>query len=151
MGTEHLIDGHPFEEHSTERPEVCGYNLGKTLCLWNKDQHMMIESDRPVHATDTIPAVQAWDAYSAMVRDLIIRKVGYGNSWQHQGYMGNIGRVLSKADRLKETTWRDQRPDDSEVDSPDRANESILDTLLDLGPLAAFAIANIDEGNRWGR
>jgi hypothetical protein len=102
----------------------------------------------PVGVSD-IPAVQAWDVYAAQVRDLLVRKAGYGNSWQHQGYMGNIGRVLSKADRLKELMWQDHNPFDKTSELEEE--ESVQDTLMDIGPLAAFAVANLEEGNRWGR
>lgn len=109
---------------------------------------------RPVQATDLIPAVQAWDAYSAQVRELIIKKSeGYGNAWQAQGYMGNLGRVLSKVSRLKSLLWKDTGPDFSvALDGSDRdpQAESVIDTLRDLGAVAAFAVANLDEGNRWG-
>lgn len=104
---------------------------------------------RDVHANDLIPAVQAWDAYSEHVRKLIVRKsAGYRNAWERQGYMGNLGRVLSKSARLENMMWRD--PGDEEFGTGTALDESVLDTLWDLGALCAFTVANIEEGNRWG-
>lgn len=104
---------------------------------------------RDVHANDLIPAVQAWDAYSEHVRKLIVRKsAGYGNAWERQGYMGNLSRVLSKSARLENMMWRD--PGDEEFGTGTALDESVLDTLWDLGALCAFTVANIEEGNRWG-
>lgn len=142
------VTSHPYRGAANSKC-IFYYPAKDEHCGRMEREHENTSAGIPVHATDTIPAVQAWDAYSAMVRDLIIRKSrGYGNAWRHQGYMGNIGRVLSKADRLKELMWRDEATDFTEQDV---AGESVLDTLADLGPLAAFAIANIEEVNRWGR
>lgn len=109
----------------------------------------------PKMAMDIIPAVQAWDALSAQVRDTILAKSrGYGNAWQEQGYMGNLARVLSKTSRLKNLLWRDGGPDmsvDMDGGDADPEAESVLDTLLDLSALCALAVANIEEGNKWGR
>ena len=105
---------------------------------------------KKVHFSLTAPAVQAWDAYSAQVRDLLSAKsVGYGNAWQEQGYMGNLARVLSKTARIKNMMWGDHNPED--LDHIEHDDESVLDTLKDLGALCALAIKNIEEGNRWGR
>lgn len=100
---------------------------------------------RPVQASDTIPAVAAWDAFSAQVRDTIVRKSqGYGNAWQEQGYMGSVARILSKAARIKNLVWREPNIDFKE-------EESAQDTLVDLAALCAFATANMEESNQWGR
>lgn len=96
-------------------------------------------------AIDIIPAVQAWDALSAQVRDTIVRKSqGYGNAWQEQGYMGNIARVLSKQSRIRNLVWCEPKPDFKD-------QETVEDTLVDLAALCAFAIANMQDGNQWGR
>jgi len=94
-------------------------------------------------------AMAIWQGHSDAVLALIKSKQAYGDSWVRQGYMGNIGRVLSKADRLRNLMWRDLNQDESAPDSPD--NETVLDTLYDLSALCALAIANIEEGNRWGK
>jgi len=125
--------------HSNPRPIL------KDLIL---DEPVFSAAGRPVHATDTIPAVQAWDAFTAQVRDLIIKKsAGYGDAWQQQGYMGNLARILSKAARLENMLWRDYTLETAQIDG----GEAAMDTLQDLGALCAFMIANLDEGNRWGR
>lgn len=103
-----------------------------------------VQEEEPAEEFERNEAVAAWDAYSAMVRELLVEKSGYGDSWKRQGYMGNVGRVLSKADRLRNLMWKDGFAEEPQ-------GESILDTMLDIGPLAAFAIANLREGNRWGR
>lgn len=107
---------------------------------------------RPVHATDLIPAVQAWDSYSAQVRDIIVRKSeGYGDAWQAQGYMGNLARVMSKEARLRNMLWGDNTDGDYSEGEVHPEYESVMDTLVDLGALAAFMVSNLEEGNRWGR
>lgn len=102
-----------------------------------------------VTAQDLIPALQAWDAYAAQVRDTIIRKSqGYGDAWQEQGYMGNLARVLSKASRLKNVAWKDEV---NPLDPPEIHDELLADTIVDLGALCAFLLANVEAVNRWGR
>ena len=109
---------------------------------------MLFANQKPLTIEDTIPAVAAWDAYSAQVRDLIVRKSqGYGDAWRRQGYMGNLARVLSKAARLENLAWNDLTNEVAKA----IGSESIEDTLRDLGALCAFTLDNIEEGNRWGR
>lgn len=101
-----------------------------------------------------ISAVDAWDAFSEEVRQLIVDKsAGYGNAWQEQGYMGNLARVLSKASRIKNLAWRDNSLDDSvamDGSDVDPNFESVEDTLKDSAALCAFFVANLREGRRWG-
>lgn len=66
----------------------------------------------------------------------------YGEAFRSQGYMGNVARVLSKAARLKMMMWRDLSLEDS--------RESVTDTLEDLINIAAFALINYRDGNKWG-
>lgn len=66
----------------------------------------------------------------------------YGRTWQDQGYMGNVGRVLGKVSRLRNMVWRDSQIESSE--------ESRMDTLGDLINIAAFAIINMENDNKWG-
>lgn len=95
-------------------------------------------------------AEAVWSAHSQVVADLIKGKsAGYGNAWVEQGYMGNLARVLSKTSRLKNMMWRDA--DDTSAKDYGTQQESVLDTLMDLSALCAFAIANLEDGNRWGR
>lgn len=66
----------------------------------------------------------------------------YGEAWRDQGWVGNVGRVLSKAARLKNMVWRDQP-----VES---ATEPVDETLMDMINLAAFALINYTDKNKWG-
>lgn len=99
-------------------------------------------------------AASVWQGHADAVQALLKRKKAYGDAWKAQGYMGNIGRVLSKCSRLRNLLWSDNVPDlsVSEEAEDERGTEveTVLDTLYDLSALCAFAIANIEEGNRWG-
>jgi hypothetical protein len=96
-------------------------------------------------------ALAVWQGHADAVLALLKQKQAYGNSWQTQGYMGNIGRILSKSDRLRNMMWGDYygtKENPTAEGNPEA--ESVLDTLYDLSALCAFAIANLEEGNRWG-
>lgn len=73
-----------------------------------------------------------------------IKDKAYGEAWRRQGYMGNLARVMSKSERLRNMLWCDV------MDRPEAAYESTEDTLLDLINLAGFMLVNLKEGNRWG-
>lgn len=106
------------------------------------------EATRPQQsAWGMSPAERAWAAYSEQVAALLKEKNAYGTAWQDAGYMSNLSRILSKASRLKNMMWRD---DESNGIGASVGGESVADTLLDLGPLAAFMVTNFEEGNRWG-
>ena len=101
-------------------------------------------------------AMSVWQGHSDAVLALIKRKSeGYGNAWVEQGYMGNLARIFSKVSRLRNLLWSDRTPDLNVPQDPEDGQgkdvESVLDTLYDLSALCSFAIANIEEGNRWGR
>lgn len=75
----------------------------------------------------------------------------YGDAWRKSGYMGNLGRIKTKTDRLDSLLWRD--PDGNGHPLPanyTRDGETIVDTLLDLINLAGFMAVNWTEQNRWG-
>lgn len=75
--------------------------------------------------------------------NLQIRKgFTYGDTWRSQGYMGNVGRVLGKASRLRQMVWGD-----FQIESSD---ETRMDTLGDMINIAAFAIINMNDDNKWG-
>lgn len=74
----------------------------------------------------------------------------YRGAWRRQGYMGNLGRILSKAARLEEMAWKDQDYVEEMAEVVDN-DETIRDTLLDLINLAGFMAVNYTEGNRWGQ
>ena len=67
----------------------------------------------------------------------------YGEAWRSQGWVGNVARVLSKSARLKNMLWREDPINDEE--------ETVQETLLDLINLAAFAIINMRDRNKWGK
>lgn len=93
-------------------------------------------------------SMSIWQGHADAVLALLKKKdAAYGNAWQKQGYMGNLARIFSKSDRLRNMMWRDE-PGSGDVPEGD---ESVLDTLSDLSALCALAIANIEEGNRWGK
>lgn len=105
---------------------------------------VLFAGQKPVAFEDIIPAVQAWDDFAAQVRLLIIGKSqNYGEAWREQGWRGNMARILSKTSRLKYMLWC-TNPLQSTV-------EPVEDTLLDIGALAAFLLANRKEDNEWGR
>lgn len=66
----------------------------------------------------------------------------YGQAWRDQGYVGNLARVLSKVSRLRYMMWREYEIENAE--------ESRKDSFYDLINLAAFAILNLNDKNRWG-
>lgn len=66
----------------------------------------------------------------------------YGDAWLKQGWRGNLARVLSKADRLRNVMWRTEPLPDAEELSDETAVEMI--TLL------AMFIVNKRNGNEWG-
>jgi len=142
----------------------CGLPRGHQIHEWLKPVWLpvdptTVEVNAPVQEAptpDTGPdqneALAAWDAYAAQVRDTIARKsVGYGDAWQAQGYMGNLARVLSKAARLKNMLWREKAWLGTGGEESAEETEAVADTLVDLGALCAFLVANIEEGNRWGK
>lgn len=93
-------------------------------------------------------ALQAWDAFSARVRDLIAKKnAAYGDAWHKRGFMGNAARIMIKADRLQNMVWRD----DADSFFIDSHGESIEDTVVDMAALCAFFAANFEDRNRWGQ
>jgi hypothetical protein len=93
-------------------------------------------------------ALSVWQGHADAVLAMLKNKQAYGNAWQEQGYMGNLARVLSKTSRLKNMLWSDQSDHTAWTEE---GQESVLDTLYELSALCALAIANIEEGNRWGK
>lgn len=75
---------------------------------------------------------------------LVVQKTeGYGDAWKHQGWMGNVARILSKSARLKSLLWRDIA-----ISGHD---ETIEDTARDLMNLCVFFLLNRGQDNKWGR
>lgn len=70
----------------------------------------------------------------------------YGAAWRRQGYMGNLARILGKADRLRNMAWRDEQQHVAELGG----EETACDTVRDMAALCAMFEANLLSGNRWG-
>ena len=87
--------------------------------------------------------------HDAALRLAVSKDQGYGKAWVEQGYMGNVGRILSKASRLRALMWGDRRVEEMTTEELMR-EDGVRDTLLDLANLCAFAAHNMAEGNRWG-
>jgi hypothetical protein len=140
--------------------EGCEYTEASLLCAKSKDAAIHFRSNplQPVIENLRVAfptfsneaageAVSAFTAHADAVLALVREKdKAYGGAWQKQGYMGNLARILSKAERLKNMCWTD-----SEGITVDPDDESVMDTLHDLMALCAFMASNIEEGNRWGR
>jgi hypothetical protein len=66
----------------------------------------------------------------------------YGSAWRRQGWMGNLARVMSKGERLKNLLWRDHEKSGAE--------EAATDTALDMVNIMGFFMINRSESNKWG-
>lgn len=69
----------------------------------------------------------------------------YGDAYRSQGYMGNLGRVLGKASRLRNMLWGDWN------EQFEDAEETTYDTIYDLINLCTFFIINREDSNKWGQ
>jgi hypothetical protein len=80
------------------------------------------------------------------------KNAAYGDAWRHQGYMGNLARLQSKVQRLRNLLWRDPDSNGYPIQPLDIAGgeETVTDTLVDLINLAAMMAVNWNEDNRWG-
>lgn len=74
------------------------------------------------------------------------KDAAYGGAWRRQGYMGNLARLMSKADRLRNMLWTN----DPDGYRRDEYGETIQDTLKDMANLAGFMHRNYEDGNQWG-
>lgn len=77
-----------------------------------------------------------------------VKDAGYGQAWRAQGYIGNIGRVLSKSERLRNLAWKDS--EEGMADPHPAEMAAIEEELRDIVNIAAFALVNLRSGNRWG-
>lgn len=64
----------------------------------------------------------------------------YGSSWRHQGWLGNLSRVLEKTDRLRAMLWNTSNP------LLNGTKEHPRETALDMMNTLAFMIVNMDDG-----
>lgn len=77
------------------------------------------------------------------VLQLVLKKnVSYGDAWRRQGWMGNLGRILSKSARLQNMLWGDLNFRDDK--------EPVEETARDLIALCIFFLLNRGQQNRWG-
>lgn len=89
--------------------------------------------------------------HDAALRLAVAKDQTYRKAWVEQGYMGNVGRILSKMARLRNMVWCDEAVSVGPDGAPlDEYTETVRDTLLDLANLCAFAAHNMARGNRWG-
>lgn len=77
------------------------------------------------------------------------KDAGYGAAWRAQGYMGNLARVLSKAERLRNLAWEDHPEGGGSL--PQELREAVEEELRDIINIAAFGLVNLRDDNRWGR
>lgn len=82
-----------------------------------------------------------FDEAAAVVRE---KNGRYGGSWRHQGWRGNLSRILEKAGRLRSMLWR-RDPELLTV-----SKEHPRETMLDMINTLAFAIINMDDGLEYG-
>jgi len=71
-----------------------------------------------------------------------VKNAAYGSAWRRQGWMGNLARIQSKAERLKNLLWRDNEKSAME--------ETATDTALDAINILGFFMVNRSESNKWG-
>lgn len=100
---------------------------------------------------DPMPLQDVRNVVGDALRLLEHKNQQYRDAWRKQGYMGNLGRIQSKAERLKSLLWRDADGDGYPLPANyTRDGETVVDTLLDLINLSAMMVANWTEENRWG-
>lgn len=87
---------------------------------------------------------QAEDWFDGVAELIAEKNKAYGDAWKKQGYLGNLGRIMSKTERLRNLLWR-------EVEAVSSSGESVQDTLRDLAALAFFMARNYSEENKWGQ
>lgn len=80
------------------------------------------------------------------VYDLYVKKnQTYRGAWRQQGWMGNLGRILSKASRMRAMMWRDNA-----FAVTLEEEESAEDNAMDIINLCVFFLINGRTGNKWG-
>lgn len=108
--------------------------------------------DQVAHG-DPMPLQDVRNVVGDALRLLEHKNASYRDAWRKQGYMGNLGRLQSKAERLKNLLWRDADGNGYPL-PPDRIGaeqaETVVDTLLDMVNLSAFMVVNWTAENRWG-
>jgi hypothetical protein len=72
------------------------------------------------------------------------KDAAYGGAWRRQGYMGNLARLMSKSDRLRNMLWNNR------ASYGEDQSETVQDTLQDMANIVGFMYRNYEEGNQWG-
>lgn len=112
---------------------------------------LMRAREEQVTNGDPMPLQSIRNVVGDALRLLEHKNEQYGDAWRKQGYMGNLARIQSKAERLKSLLWRDAGGNGYPLPANySRDGETVVDTLLDLINLAAMAAINWTEENRWG-
>lgn len=72
------------------------------------------------------------------------KNAAYGDSWRHNGWRGNLSRIMEKTGRLRNMLWRDGNV------LLNGGKEHPRETALDMINTLAFMIANMDDGVEYG-
>lgn len=72
------------------------------------------------------------------------KNAAYGDSWRHNGWRGNLSRIMEKAGRLRNMLWRDGNV------LLNGGKEHPRETALDMINTLAFMVVNMDDGVEWG-
>lgn len=102
---------------------------------------------------DPMPLQDLRNFVGDALRLLEHKNESYGDAWKSQGYMGNLARIASKAQRLQNLLWKDADGDGYPLPATRAGaeqSETVRDTLLDLVNLAAMMAVNWEHENRWG-
>lgn len=150
-GVNRDIQGEPFPPH-VFMPPMSGAH-GSCAYVW-RDRPCTLDENAKLHRdigllvdvlrSPTRTALQPLlDEALALVTE---KDRAYAGAWRRQGYMGNVSRVLSKVERLRELVWGD----DVMALGDTVGGETVEDTLLDLINLSAMTLHNFRAGDRWG-
>lgn len=137
--TSELIPPHRYQEGNLHlcRVRVPLEGGGDAVCMKTRDHVRHLDED---NSTEGV----LQEVFQETLKLARLKDQTYAQAWRTQGYMGNVARVLSKAARLKELLWRDH---DNARTLPINASE---EELVDIINIAAFALHNLRQGNRWG-
>ncbi len=119
-----------------------GYNLATDRWEMRLPEGLLSWEANDRSVVGSLLADQLIQQYGRALAIALQRNRFYDDSWRKQGWMGNLNRILTKADRLRAMLWREAPMQDS--------SEPVEDTYLDLINLAAMANINHREGNTWG-
>lgn len=78
------------------------------------------------------------------VRLVSEKNTTYEDAWREHGWRGSLGKVLTKASRLRNMLWR---PNNSLLNGE---KETPREICLDMINHLVFMVLNMDEGREWG-